>query len=188
PLTGLFDVADTTVAPADVGGIVTEQLAVAAPPVYVQVGDPTKLPRPLTIDAGAVCGPAPGVPPSPLPVTPATCSVPSGMGAVGGLIWMFASTEFLFALPEFGATPSVSRCNVTPATVTSVVACTTVAPTEDDVICTVQEPVPPEVVQLFTPPTKLPGPETIEKLITVPFGAFEKVTPSCATFTCPVSV
>jgi hypothetical protein len=30
----------------------------------VQLGEPTKLPGPLTIDAVAVCGPAPIVPPT----------------------------------------------------------------------------------------------------------------------------
>ena len=40
------------------------QVAVAAPPVYVQVGEPTNEPGPLTIDAVAVCGPAPIVPPN----------------------------------------------------------------------------------------------------------------------------
>src|SRR3954452_7194230 len=68
PLTGMPAVADTTVVPVAPDGIVTVQLAVAAPPVYVQVGEPTKLPGPLTIDAVAVCGPAPNVPPTALTV------------------------------------------------------------------------------------------------------------------------
>ena len=40
----------------------------------------------------------------------------------------------------------------------------------DEVIVAVHEPVPPDVVQLEAP-TKLPGPETIEKVIVVPSGA-----------------
>ena len=55
PLTGIAAVADTTVVPIELDEIVTVQLAVAAPPVYVQVGEPTKPPGPLTIDAVAVC-------------------------------------------------------------------------------------------------------------------------------------
>src|SRR4051794_39276133 len=68
PLTGIPAVADTTVVPVAAAVIVTVQLAVAAPPVYVQVGEPTKLPGPLTIDAVAVCGPAPSSPPTALTV------------------------------------------------------------------------------------------------------------------------
>src|SRR5262249_58742630 len=51
PLTGMSDVAETTVVPTAAEVIVTVQLAVAAPPVYVQVFGPTKLPGPDTIDA-----------------------------------------------------------------------------------------------------------------------------------------
>ena len=45
----------------------------------------------------------------------------------------------------------------------------------------------PIVVQVFTPPTKLPGPLWIENVISVPFGAFTKPEP-LFTFTCPVRV
>src|SRR5262245_60257598 len=62
PLTGMSEVADTTVVPTALELIVTVQLAVAAPPVYVHDGEPTNAPGPLTIDAVAVCGPAPIVP------------------------------------------------------------------------------------------------------------------------------
>src|SRR5262245_18632101 len=62
PFTGMSDVADTTVVPVAAEVIVTVQLAVAAPPVYVVVFGPTKLSGPLTIDAVAVCGPALTVP------------------------------------------------------------------------------------------------------------------------------
>src|SRR5262245_63637681 len=60
PFTGMFEVADTTVEPATADMIVTVQLAVA-PPAQVELGDPTQLPAPLTIDAGAQ--PLPSVPP-----------------------------------------------------------------------------------------------------------------------------
>src|SRR5262245_58034685 len=55
-------VADTTVVAVAAEVIVTVQLAVAGPPVYVQVIRPQELPGPLTIDAVAVCGPAAIVP------------------------------------------------------------------------------------------------------------------------------
>jgi hypothetical protein len=45
----------------------------------------------------------------------------------------------------------------------------------------------PIVLQELTPPTKLPGPEAIEKLIVVPAGAFTKPEP-VSTFTWPVNV
>src|SRR5262245_13663132 len=65
----------------------------------------------------------------------------------------------------------VVRVSVEPFTVTVVVARMTVVPATDDVIWTVQEPVAAIVVQVLTPPTKLPGPETIEKVMRVPAGA-----------------
>src|SRR5215470_16956153 len=81
----------------------------------------------------------------------------------------------------------VARVNETPITETVVEARTTVVPAVPEVICTVHEPVVPEVVQLLTPPTKLPGPDRIENVIVVPAGAFTKPVPGF-TFTCPVSV
>src|SRR5215468_4329130 len=103
---------------------------------------------------------------------------------------MFASgtNHSLFAFPLFKPVPSVSRCNCTPLTVTSVAACTTVVPAELDVICTVHDPVAAIVWHVFTPPTNDPGPLTIENVINVPAGALLNVTPSGATFTCPVRV
>ena len=65
----------------------------------MQVGEPTKLPGPLTIDAVAVCGPASIVPLSALTVIVSTWFVPTGLFAVAGVIWMFASTQTLLALP-----------------------------------------------------------------------------------------
>src|SRR3954451_17524539 len=83
------------------------------------------------------------------------------------------------------ARPSaVARCKVTPETVTSVAARTTVVPEVADVISTEHEPVPPLVLHEFTLPTKLPGPLWIEKLIVVPSGALTKPAP-LFTFTCP---
>ena len=98
--TGMSDVADTTVTPGVAEVIVTVQLAVAAPPVYVQVAGPTNEPGPLTIEAVAVCGPASIVPPNAFTVIVNTWFVPISFDAVGGEIWMFASTQFFVAGPE----------------------------------------------------------------------------------------
>src|SRR6266446_3670647 len=91
PPTGMPEVADTTVVPVAAEVIVTVQLAVAAPPVYVQLAGPTKLPGPLTIDAVAVCGPASIVPPRAFTVIVNTWFVPTAFVAVAGAIWMLAS-------------------------------------------------------------------------------------------------
>src|SRR3954454_9364596 len=111
PLTGIADVAVTTVVPAVAEVIVTVQLAVAAPPVYVQVGEPTKLPGPDTIEAVAVCGPASIVPLIAVTVIVSTWFVPTGLFAVAGVIAIFAFTNVFTASAEFGATPFV--CTVT---------------------------------------------------------------------------
>src|SRR6266545_593845 len=63
----------------------------------------------------------------------------------------------------------LSRCNVTPPTATSVFALIVDEPVVLDVITTVHEPDPAEVVQPLGP-TKLAGPASV-KLIVVPFGA-----------------
>jgi hypothetical protein len=54
------------------------------------VGEPTKLPGPLTI--AAVADPAASVPLSAFTVIVSTWFVPTGLSAVAGVIWMFAST------------------------------------------------------------------------------------------------
>src|SRR5215467_7118967 len=95
----MFDVAWTTVTPGVDEVIVTVHVAVAAPPVYVQEGEPTNEPGPLTIEAVAVCGPASIVPPSALTVIVSTWLVPTALVAVAGVIWMFASTHTLLAFP-----------------------------------------------------------------------------------------
>ena len=66
----------------------------------MQVGEPTKLPGPLTIDAVAVCGPASSVPPTAFTVIVSTWFVPIAFVAVAGVISMFASTHFFYALPR----------------------------------------------------------------------------------------
>src|SRR5262249_20383280 len=109
--------------------------------------------------------------------------------ACSGEIWMFASTQFFDASTLSPARPSpLERVNDTPLTTTVVESRTTVTPGVDGVICPVHEPVPPVVVQVLMPPTQLPGPDRIVNVMTVPSGAFVKVTPSFETFTWPVSV
>src|SRR5690242_5489091 len=96
PLTGMFDVADTTVVPGVAELIVTVQLA---------------------IEAVAGCGPASIVPPRAFTVIVSTWFVPTGLFAVAGVIWMLAFTNVLTASPEFGATPFVCTVTVWPPTV-----------------------------------------------------------------------
>ena len=106
-----------------------------------------------------------------------------------GVIEILAFTQVLSALTLSPTLVSpVARFNVTPPTTTIVDAFTTVVPATAEVICTVQSPVVPTVVHVFTPPTKLPGPPTIEKLIVVPAGAFANAPEPSFTFTCPVRV
>ena len=108
----------------------------------MQLGEPTKLPGPLTIDAVAVCGPESIVPPNAVTVIVNTWFVPVGFVAVAGVIAMFASTQALLALPEppeavFAAVPVV-RVIVTPFTGIADVAETTVVPAVAEVMVTVQ--------------------------------------------------
>src|SRR3954447_11673378 len=181
----------TTVTPAVDEVICTVQEPVASTVVHVFV-PPTKLPGPLTIEK-LINVPA-GAFTKPVPSFTFTCPVnvwfvPAALSAVAGQIWMFPSTQFLFAFPPSPTFESpVARCTVMPVTtVTSVAAFTTVTPGVAEVICTVQEPVASTVVQVLTPPTKLPGPLTLVKVINVPAGALTKPVPSF-TFTCPVNV
>ena len=108
----------------------------------MQVGDPTKLPGPLTIDAVAVCGPGSMVPPGALTVIVNTWFEPVALVAVAGVIWMLAFSQTLLALPlppaaVFVAVPVV-RVIDTPFTGMFEVADTTVVPTTAEVIVTVQ--------------------------------------------------
>ena len=59
---------------------------------------PTKLAEPLTIEAVAVCGPAPMFPPSAFTVIVSTWLVPVALVSFGGLISIHASTHFFEAL------------------------------------------------------------------------------------------
>src|SRR5207247_7152894 len=54
PVSGMEEVAETMVVPVVAEVMTTVQLAVEPPPVYLHVGEPTKLPGPLVILAVAV--------------------------------------------------------------------------------------------------------------------------------------
>src|SRR5262249_60252841 len=106
------------------------------------------------------------------------------------LTWVVSSavSPFFRASGLSPGQPSLAcRCRPTPASPTPRSSDLTVVPGVADVMTTVHEPVPPEVVQLDGP-TKLPGPLTLLKLITVPSGAFVKPAPIGDTLTCPVNV
>src|SRR3954471_5245421 len=92
--------------------------------------------------AVAVCGPAAMVPPSALIVIVRTWFVPIGLVAVAGVIWMFALTQTLLALPLPPAAVFtavlVVRVIVWPLTGMSDGGETTVVPTTAEVMVTVQ--------------------------------------------------
>src|SRR5262245_12823305 len=98
---------------------------------------------------------------------------------------MFASTQTFCAGPELPAWPFVVRVNVMPFTTTVVDAFSVVVPAVADVIVTVHDPVPPDVVQFCV--VGVPGPLVIVTVQTVPFGALLNVTPSGDTLTWQVS-
>jgi hypothetical protein len=99
-----------------------------------------------------------------------------------------SSAQNFDAGPELESVEFVSRCRSTPPTSTSVVALIVVVPDDNELMTTVQEPVPPEVVQLLEPTNAAVAPPEFvnEKLIVVPLGAFSKPEP-LFTFTCPVN-
>src|SRR3954454_6502875 len=103
---------------------------------------------------------------------------------------ILASTQVLVAGPLLPCVVSVLRVSLTPPRVVNVVwAETTVWPVTPEVIDTWQEPVPPAVVQLLIPPTNVPGPASIVKVISVPSGALINPTPSPrSALTWPVNV
>src|SRR5262249_10619429 len=83
----------------------------------------------------------------------------------------------------------VARVKATLPTVTVVVAWMVVVPPVGELITTVQDPLPPDVVQLDGPTNVAEAPFEFvtENVITVPSGAFAKPPPAF-TFTVPVSV
>jgi len=146
-----------------------------------------------SVNVTSTCSPVAGtnvpVPVSFSSVTVNVCETPISFVADGAIeIRAFSQVLFAFALSPACASP-VARVSETPPTVTVVAALTAVVPVVVEVICTVHEPLPFVVVQVFTPLTKLPGPLTLVNVIVVPVGAFTKPAPSPALiFTWPVRV
>jgi hypothetical protein len=134
--------AEIVVVPAVDDVIVAVQLPV--PPDVVQfcavgVPGPEVIVTVHVVPSGAFTKPVPGLT---LTWQVSTWFVPTGFVAVPGVIWMFASTQFLLAFPDppdavFCAVPVV-RVTTTPLTGMSDVADTTVTPGVADVIVTVQ--------------------------------------------------
>jgi hypothetical protein len=135
------------------------------------------------------CSPAAGLKPAPSPssfcnVTVKLCACPTRFAALGAIA-IFAFTHRFVTGPEFDPVPSVFRISVTPPTATVVCALTVDTPVVVELNATLQEPVPPDVVQVVG--VTVPGPLSTVKLIDVPSGAFMKPEPSF-TFTCAVNV
>jgi hypothetical protein len=120
----------------------------------VQLGEPTKLPGPDTIDAVAVFGPASIVPPTAFTVIVNTWFEPIGFAAVAGAMLMFASTNVFTASGPSGATPSVCTVNgAEPPTESVAVACPVTVPAVGDVNVIVHCP----FASVFAPaPVQLP--------------------------------
>jgi hypothetical protein len=107
----------------------------------LQVGEPTKLPGPLTMLAVAV--PLPSVPLAAATVIVRTWFVPTAFVAVGGAILMFASVTHVFealSLPPAVVLAAVPVVRVIDWPLTGMfdVAEITVVPAVDEVIVTVQ--------------------------------------------------
>ena len=115
-----------------------------------------------------MCGPASMVPPSAFTVIVSTWFVPTALVAVAGVIWMFAFTQTLLALPLPPAAVLtavfVVRVIVWPATGMSDVAETTVVPDDGggDRHGAGGRRRAARVGAGVAAPTKLPGPLTID--------------------------
>ena len=161
-------------------------------PTFVQVPVGAEWVAPFaSVNVKSTSSPAAATKPFPSPtsfnsVTVNVCDWPTRFVAADGVIEIFASTNVFVAGAEFPPVPFVLRVKVRPATVGEAEADTTVTPVVFEESVIVQLPVPPDVVHGFAE-VKLPGPDTMEKLIDVPSGAFTKPVPSF-TFTCAVNV
>jgi hypothetical protein len=109
PAIGMLEVADITVVPVAAAVITTVQLAVVLPPVYEQLGDPTKLPGPLVMLAVAVPPAAPMFALMDVTVIVRVWFVPTALKAVEGVIAIVASAHVLLAGPLLPAKPLVVR-------------------------------------------------------------------------------
>src|SRR5262245_46609368 len=148
----------------------------------------------ITVPAGAFVKFTPSIETFTCPVS--VWFVPTSFDACNGLIWMFACgfCQILFAFGLSPGRPSpVALVRSTPPTSTVVAALMSVLPAVGELIVTVQDPVPPAVVQVFAPAgtktAEAPALFVSENVITVPSGAFTKPAPfPASTLTWPVSV
>ncbi len=97
-------------------------------------------------------------------------TVVTGPDAVMMSVRAVAAAHIFVAAPELPPVPSVCRVSESPPTGSVTCALTTVAPVTFETSVIEQLPVPPEVVHGFAD-VNAPGPESIVKLIDVPFGS-----------------
>jgi hypothetical protein len=165
-------------------------------PAFVHVPVGVECAAPFeSVSVTATCSPAAGtnvpVPVSFSNVTVNVCDTPISFVALGAIA-ICARTLFQIFVAS-GLSPAfvspVDRVSGTPATVTFVVAWIVVVPIVGELITTVHDPVPPDVVQLDGPTNVADAPPAFDsvKLIVVPSGAFTNPVPGL-TFTCPVRV
>src|SRR5262249_35248822 len=113
------------------------------------------------------------------------CGCPTSSVPADAIEMRALTHDCVASAPSPACESPVARCIVTPATVMSVLARTTVEPADAEVTATWHSPVSPEVVHVL-PPGKEPGPETIENVTCVPAGAGANPSPAFA-FTCAVN-
>ena len=162
--------------------------------VHVPVGAVCAAPF-ASVSVTSTCSPGAGTKPAPASfssVTVNVCGAPTSFVALGAIeIRAPTGVHVFVAGPELRAWPFVVRVRETPATETVVLALIVVVPVVGELICTVHEPVPPEVVHELGPTNAAVAPPAFdsENEIVVPSGAFTKLLPEPSfTFTCPVSV
>src|SRR5437879_4414897 len=118
PVSGMEEVAQTTVVPVVAEFMSTVQSAAAPPHVLSLLDALPILPGPLVILAVAV--PLPNVVFTELTVMVSVWLVPTALTAVAGVIWMFAST-FVFVYVQVTVSPSPSELTVATPVPRSVV-------------------------------------------------------------------
>src|SRR5439155_311761 len=137
PVSGMEEVAETTVVPVVAEVMTTVQLAVVGRASCRHGGESTKLPGPLVILA--VAEPLPKVAATAVTEMVSVCLVPTALVAVAGVMAMVASGHVLLAVPPLPAVPSVVRVTEpSPVSGMEEVAETTVVPVVAEVMTTVQ--------------------------------------------------
>src|SRR5262245_62351885 len=111
-VSGMFDVADTTVVPVPADVITTVPHATAPPPASLPILPPTKLPGPLLILAVAVPPAASMVPFTALTVRSEERRVGKACGSVGGLVWLLEWSQVFVAGLLLPAVSTVVRVTV----------------------------------------------------------------------------